>query len=125
MPHVLPTQQQNCSSAQKFYGDELRPSIHDDSIDATISHTTVAHHLRKWGFSLGRHSKDVYFDGQERNDLVKYRQEWARKMVAYRSQMKDFDGEDCQIDSILSRDLPTSIGIYSKLQLALTTNDRF
>ncbi|ODQ76870.1 hypothetical protein LIPSTDRAFT_757 [Lipomyces starkeyi NRRL Y-11557] len=82
---------------KKFYEDELCPKIDGVSIGATISNTTVTEHLGKWGFSLGRHSQDVYFDGHERDDVVKYRQEWARRMIEHRSQMKEFDGEDCQI----------------------------
>ncbi|KAK9315229.1 hypothetical protein V1524DRAFT_430386 [Lipomyces starkeyi] len=57
-----------------------------------------------WGFSLGRHSENVYFDGHKRHVVIKYRQEWARRMIEQRSQMKEFDGEDCQI--VIAPDLP-------------------
>ncbi|KAK9327014.1 hypothetical protein V1520DRAFT_387799 [Lipomyces starkeyi] len=95
---------------KKFYEDELCPKIDGVSIGATISNTTVTEHLGKWGFSLGRHSQDVYFDGHERDDVVKYRQEWARRMIEHRSQMKEFDGEDYHMVA----QLRSAIDIFEK-----------
>ncbi|KAK9482897.1 hypothetical protein V1527DRAFT_474827 [Lipomyces starkeyi] len=83
---------------------KLRTALDDEDIKRNgriekmnISLTTVTGYLRTWGFSLGRHTKDVYFDGHERDDVVQYRQQWAKRMMAYRSQMKEYDGRDCEV----------------------------
>ncbi|CAG8624062.1 18131_t:CDS:2 [Gigaspora rosea] len=39
----------------------------------------------------------VYFDGHERDDIKKYRIEWALRMVNYQKSMEDYSGDEMEI----------------------------
>ncbi|KAK9489455.1 hypothetical protein V1508DRAFT_331073, partial [Lipomyces doorenjongii] len=51
----LPPNKRTATVLKKFYDVELAPDL---GISTSVSTTTVTAHLRAWGFSLGRHSKD-------------------------------------------------------------------
>ncbi|ODQ69436.1 hypothetical protein LIPSTDRAFT_187160 [Lipomyces starkeyi NRRL Y-11557] len=89
-----PTNQRTAVALKAFYENTVYPEFSGRIERMNISLTTVTDYLRKCGFSLGRHTKDVYFDGHERHDVVQYRQQWAKRMIAYRSQMNEYDGRD-------------------------------
>ncbi|KAK9342492.1 hypothetical protein V1522DRAFT_358256, partial [Lipomyces starkeyi] len=92
-----PINERTATVLKAFYENTVYPEFNGKIERMNISLTTVTGYLRKWGFSLGRHTKDVYFDGHERDDVVQYRQQWAQRMMAYRSQMKEYDGRDCEV----------------------------
>ncbi|KAK9236998.1 hypothetical protein V1525DRAFT_187045 [Lipomyces kononenkoae] len=68
-----PQNKRTVQAQQSFYENTLYPEISGSFTKSKISERTVAAYLHSWGFSIGRHSKDVYFDGHERNDVVEYR----------------------------------------------------
>jgi hypothetical protein len=38
----------------------------------------------------------VYFDGHEREDVVQYRELWAKRMLEYQKKMKEFEGANME-----------------------------
>ncbi|KAK9318137.1 hypothetical protein V1522DRAFT_418680 [Lipomyces starkeyi] len=52
-------------------------------------------YLKLWGFTLKAHTKNIYYDGYERPDVVKYGKRWAVTMMNYRAKMREYNGEDC------------------------------
>ena len=71
-----------------------------------------------WGFSFRRNTKDVYYDGHERDDVVNYLQEWAVRMVAREKLMTSYDQADPTIEICPTVDL--SLG---QQQLVMVTHD--
>ncbi|KAK9337632.1 hypothetical protein V1521DRAFT_368343 [Lipomyces starkeyi] len=86
----IPINQRTATAMKSFYENTIYPEISGDCAKVTI-------YLATRGFSLGRHSEDIYFDVHEREDVVHYRQRWAQRMMAYRSQMREYDGEECEV----------------------------
>jgi hypothetical protein len=96
-PTKIPQNKRTVHTLQSFYENTLYPEISCSFTKSKISKPTIAAHLHRWGFSIGRHSRDVYFDGHERHDVVQYRKAWASRMMSYRLQMKEFAGNDCDV----------------------------
>jgi hypothetical protein len=46
------------------------------------------------GVKLATARKNVYYDGHEREDVVKYRREWAKRMMEYKKSMDVFTGDE-------------------------------
>ncbi|KAK9327660.1 hypothetical protein V1520DRAFT_365226 [Lipomyces starkeyi] len=80
---------------KEYYEDVIFPKRTGQLGRPTIGLTTCIRYLREWGFDKRYYQQDVYYDGQEREDVVAYRKDWASKMMQFRTQMKDFDGEIC------------------------------
>lgn len=60
----------------------------------TIGEETCRRYMHLWGFEYDELKKGVFYDGHERPDVVKYRQEWLKKMFTYKKYMKDFSGDN-------------------------------
>ena len=58
-----------------------------------ISSSVLHNYLKEWGYTY-RANKGIYFDGHERDDVVRYRQKWAAKMVEYSHFMETYDEDD-------------------------------
>ncbi|CAB5376582.1 unnamed protein product [Rhizophagus irregularis] len=69
----------------------------------TISEKTCRNYMHLWGYKYDEKKKDVYYDGHERPDVVKYRKEWLKRMFEYKKSMKDFDGN--MLDVVLEPQL--------------------
>ena len=59
-----------------------------------ISEATARRWLKKMGWEYKAHSKDIYFDGHERPDVVEYRREFLEKMESLERYMPVFEGEN-------------------------------
>ena len=53
--------------------------------------------MKEWGFNYKHHSKEIYIDGHERDDVVAYRQAWAKRMMGYKRQMETYSGDHEEI----------------------------
>jgi hypothetical protein len=67
---------------------------HMDGAEGRTTCRTLAKHMRQWGFKLATTGKNVYYDGHEREDVVKYRGEWAKRMMEYKRRMDVFTGDE-------------------------------
>ncbi|CAG8682496.1 14975_t:CDS:2 [Gigaspora margarita] len=82
----------------KFIEDEVIPALGIEE-KTTISHTTAREWLHKLGWQYKDHSKNIYFDGHEREDVVAYRREFLRKLAELRRRMATYEGEN--LDQII------------------------
>ena len=60
----------------------------------TISETTCREYMKVWGYSFGAHTKDVYMDGHEREDVVLYRGAFVSRLQELEPRMSSFEGDD-------------------------------
>jgi len=60
----------------------------------TISESTCREYMKEWGYSFGTHSKDVYMDGHEREDVVEYRAGFVGRILELEARMSSFEGDD-------------------------------
>lgn len=44
----------------------------------------------------------VYYDGHEREDVVQYRKEWTKRMLAYSEKMRRYEGDNMEQEILLS-----------------------
>ncbi|KAK9331056.1 hypothetical protein V1520DRAFT_94807 [Lipomyces starkeyi] len=56
-----------------------------------ISEKTCHRYLSAWGFHKNSHQQDIYYDGQERDDVKEYRNSWSKQMLIWRARMRDWD----------------------------------
>ena len=59
------------------------------------------------GWEYKDNSKNIYFDGHEREDVVAYRQQFLRQWAELRKQMASYEGE--KLDQVISPVLPHDI----------------
>ncbi|KAJ8101608.1 hypothetical protein POJ06DRAFT_237718 [Lipomyces tetrasporus] len=91
----LPPNARSATKLKANYEQVVYPEVSGSMNKATISLTTITRYLQLWGFSLKGHTKDIYYDGHERTDVVDYRKSWAATMMDYRTKMREYGGEDC------------------------------
>ena len=60
----------------------------------TISKTTCREYMKVWGYSLGAHTKDVYMDDHEQEDVVLYRGAFVSRLQELEPRMSSFEGDD-------------------------------
>jgi len=75
----------------------LKKFVEEEILDGQgqISEETCRKYLWKWGFRLKAHTKEVYFDGHEREDVQENRKDWVERMLEYEKKMSQFvDGEE-------------------------------
>ena len=77
----------------------VNTSIIPDTTGVTgeVSHVTLWRYMKEWGFNYKHHSKEIYIDGHERDDVVAYRQAWAKRMMGYKRQMETYSGDHEEI----------------------------
>jgi hypothetical protein len=88
----------NARSATKlktYYEQVIYPEVTGSMNEVSVSLPTIKRYLKLWGFTLKGHTKDIYYDGHERHDVVEYRKRWAVTMMNYRAKMRVYNGEDC------------------------------
>ena len=85
-------------------------------ITGQVSHVTLWRYMKEWGYDYKRHSKQIYVDGHEREDVVAYRQSWAKRMMGYKTQMESYSGDDEEIVT------PPSLHSGQK-QIVMVTHD--
>ena len=50
--------------------------------------------MKVWGYSLGAHTKDVYMDDHEQEDVVLYRGAFVSRLQELEPRMSSFEGDD-------------------------------
>src|SRR5262249_19872730 len=73
----------------------------------TISERTARVWLEKLGWEYKDHSKDVYFDGHERDDVVEYRRNFLQEIAGLRERMATYEGDT--MDQVVPPALPPGI----------------
>ena len=83
-----------------FIETEVIPS--SLGVPGTVAISTISKYLHEWGYSYGN-KKGLFFDGHEREDVVKYAKEWALRMVDYmhRSEFYEGDQEENVLEPVL------------------------
>jgi len=84
-------------SLKKWIEEELFPKMTGSTKRETISETTCRTYMMEWGFSYSAYSKDVYYDGHEREDVIEYRKGWVNRMLDLEKRMDIFEGEEMKI----------------------------
>jgi hypothetical protein len=77
----------------KFIEDEAIPALGVGGVK-TISETTARRWLKEFGWEYKDHSKDIYFDGHEREDVVAYRVKFLQQMATLRHRMAIYEGDN-------------------------------
>ncbi|KAG2210685.1 hypothetical protein INT45_003996 [Circinella minor] len=84
-------EQCNLPNLLKFVNMTILPE--ELRIPGTISHTTLWRFMHEWGYVYRKNNKDIYYDGHDRADVVKYRQAWAKRMMQYRERMETYKSD--------------------------------
>ena len=90
----------------KFIEDEAIPSLGIET-RKTIDEATAQRWLHHLGWDYKDHSKDIYFDGHEREDVVAYRNKFLQQMASLRSRIAVYEGQN--MDQIISPILPPNV----------------
>ena len=81
---------------KKYMELELFPRIHM-KVGKGISISTARRWLRREGFKYMQHKKAIYYDGHDRPDVVKYRQEvFLPAMANYRERLVEYKMGDLE-----------------------------
>lgn len=93
--------ERSLSYIKKYIEDDVFPLIL--GVTGSISEPTLSKYLYEWGYSYRKNQKAIYFDGHEREDVVKYRNEWCQRMLGYmrRSEFYEGDEEEVVIEPVL------------------------
>lgn len=83
----------------KFIEDEAIPSLGIET-RKTIDEATARRWLHHLGWDYKDHSKDIYFDGHEREDVVAYRSEFLKQMASLRPRIAVYEGQN--MDQVIS-----------------------
>ncbi|KAI9492754.1 hypothetical protein BDB00DRAFT_873150 [Zychaea mexicana] len=63
-------------------------------VPGNIALSIIWNYIHEWGYIYRRNSKDIYYDGHERQDVVEYRKKWARQMMNFVERTDTFLGDD-------------------------------
>ncbi|CAG8479888.1 21061_t:CDS:2 [Cetraspora pellucida] len=79
----------------------------------TISRSTACKWLKLLGWKYQIHTKKMFFDSHEREDVVEYRNHFLQKMASLQSQMATYEGENLEqvILPELSSDMPEIVPV--------------
>jgi hypothetical protein len=90
-------EQRSPMALKQFVEEILFPEVFPD-VEFSISESTCQRYMHLWGFAIKDTSaKNVYVDGHEREDVVSYREEWAKRMLGYQRRMADYKGEHLEL----------------------------
>ncbi|OAD71738.1 hypothetical protein PHYBLDRAFT_170399 [Phycomyces blakesleeanus NRRL 1555(-)] len=73
---------------KKYIDGEILPR--KLGIPGNTSTNTIWKYLHEWGYVFRKNSKDIYYNGHEREDVIAYRQKWAKRMMVYKKKMATF-----------------------------------
>ena len=85
-------------------------------VPGSVGQTTLWRFMHEWGFKFRRASKDIYYDGHEREDVVAYHKLWSKRMVEYKKCMEVYQ-VDC-VENVIQPSL-----IPDEKKLVLVTHD--
>lgn len=91
-------------------------------IQGAVGHTTLWRYMQFWGYHYRRFSKDIYYDGHERSDVVAYRQAWAKRMQEYMTKMDVYSGENVRLDNAYTM-RPRILNLQYSLSFATGRNN--
>lgn len=77
---------------KKFIDDEIIPSFL--GVKGTVSIFTISKYLHEWGYLYRKNKRALFFDGHEREDVVNYRTNWAKRMLEYMERSEFYQGDD-------------------------------
>mmetsp|Transcript_39331 Transcript_39331/g.58426 ORF Transcript_39331/g.58426 Transcript_39331/m.58426 type:complete len:165 (-) Transcript_39331:623-1117(-) len=93
---AAPSNKRTPDNLTKWTNEELSPSL--TGYETKIAKVrSIQRHMNVLGYKYGVWQKNVYMDGHERSDVVKYRQSFLKRMVPRLDSMKWFEGEDMTI----------------------------
>ncbi|OAD71700.1 hypothetical protein PHYBLDRAFT_170360 [Phycomyces blakesleeanus NRRL 1555(-)] len=88
---------------KKYIDGEILPR--KLGIPGNTSTNTIWKYLHEWGYVFRKNSKDIYYDGHEREDVIAYRQKWAKRMMVYKKKMATFsENEETVVLPVLRSD---------------------
>ena len=79
----------------KFVEEEAIPTFGIET-KKTICEVTARAWLHHLGWDYKDHSKNIYFDGHERDDVVAYQNQFLKKMADLRPRIAVYEGEDME-----------------------------
>lgn len=96
----------NVADFVKFIEDEVIPALGIEE-KTNISYSTARGWLHILGWEYKDHSKNIYFDGHEREDVVLYRYQFLQQWAELRKRMATYEGEN--LDQIILPVLPHGV----------------
>lgn len=107
---------------KKFINKDLLSGI---AHNKSISYQTARIWLHKLGLKPQSHKKGIYYDGHEREDVIRYREKFLEEMQIYEKYMPVFEGENMeQKDPILLENEKLHIFIVHDECLFYANDDR-
>ena len=102
----------NIGDFVKFIEDKIIPDLGIKE-KITISHTTAREWLKILGWEYKDHSKNIYFDGHECEDVVEDRRRFLQQWAELQKRMITYEGEnlDQKILPVLSPDVSKIVPI--------------
>lgn len=77
---------------QKYIQENLFPKMNMSG--CTIAVETCRIYMHNWGYSYDTHTKGIYIDGHEREDVIAYRQQFITRFEEYQKRMPFYEEED-------------------------------
>jgi len=96
----------NVADFVKFIEDEVISTLGIEE-KISISCSTAREWLHMLGWEYKDHSKNIYFDGHEREDVVADRHQFLQKWAELRKQMATYEGEN--LDEVILPVLPHGV----------------
>ena len=90
----------------KFVENEALPGL-GIKTKRRIGKTMAQEWLHQLGWDYKDHSKNIYFDGHERDDVVAYRNQFLEQMANLRPRIAVYEGQN--MDEIISPILPPNV----------------
>ena len=102
----------NVANFVKFVEDEVIPTLGIEE-KTSISCSTAHEWLHILGWEYKDHSKNIYFDGHEREDVVADRHRFLWQWAELRERMATYEGKDLEqiISPILPPDVPEIVPV--------------
>jgi hypothetical protein len=86
------------ASAFEITNENENENENGENMVKTVSLRTIKNYLSKWGFSFRKNVKGVFYDGHERPDVVRYRKEWAARMIGKSKLMTMYEGDNMEVE---------------------------
>jgi len=96
----------NIADFVKFIEDEVIPALGIEE-KTSISFSTAREWLHMLGWEYKDHSKNIYFDGHEREDVIADRHRFLEQWAELRNRMATYEGEN--LDQVILPVLPHGV----------------
>lgn len=95
MIRKTPPQYRSIDGILKFIETDIIPSYL--GVTGNVGKTTLSKYLYEWGYSYRKNKKTIFFDGHERPDVIKYREEWSARMIKYMERSEFYEGDNQEV----------------------------